>query len=287
MRHGIAWAGTVVGRLTWGAQEVGVAQTLSGLWRLIVLAVQRPPRAEVVTIGSGFRFAFAYPGQLMPLLVTFRELVEPELRLLTTLLGPGRVAVDVGASIGTWTMCAARTGAAVHACEPDPVNLRSLNENVRGNGFADSVTVHSLAIGAREGWSVVSEGARRYLTRCQIAESKDRSSGIEMLSLDEFVRTEGLARIDVLKVNTAGGEDEVLAGAIETFRKERVGVAVFLDGPRLRAVLDTLRAFRYDIGFFDGRKGRFVPVDRTSALDRLRPGPMNRYIVVKHSAVSI
>ena len=108
-----------------------------------------------------------------------------------------------------------------------------------------------------------------------------------MLSLDEFVRTEGLARIDVLKVNTAGGEDEVLAGAIETFRKERVGVAVFLDGPRLRAVLDTLRAFRYDIGFFDGRKGRFVPVDRTSALDRLRPGPMNRYIVVKHSAVSI
>ena len=287
MRHGLEWAGTVVGRLAWGSHEVGFTQTLAGLWRLVVLAVQRPSRAEVVTTGSGLRFAFAYPGQLMPLLVTFRELVEPELRLLTTLLGPGRVAVDIGASIGTWTMCAARTGAAVHACEPDPLNLRTLNENIRANGFADTVTVHHLAIGAREGWGVVSEGSRRYLTRCQAAASRDRSSGIRMSGLDEFARTEGLARIDVLKVNTAGGEDDVLAGATESFRNGRVGVAVFLDGPKLRAVLDTLRPFPYEIGFFDGRKGRFVPVDGTSALDRLRPGPMNRYIVVKHTAVPI
>ena len=72
-------------------------------------------------------------------------------------------------------------------------------------------------------------------------------------------------------MNTAGGEDDVLARALESFQRDRVRVAVFLDGPKLRAVLDTLRSFPYDIGFFDGRRGRFVPVERTSALDRSAP----------------
>src|SRR5262245_2421543 len=98
-------------RLIWGAQEVGLLRTIAGLGRLASLVVWRLPRAEVRTATSGFRIAFNYPTQLMPLLVVFQELLDPELALLPRLLGRGRVAVDVGASIGTWTLRAAKTGA--------------------------------------------------------------------------------------------------------------------------------------------------------------------------------
>jgi hypothetical protein len=115
-------------RLAWGAREVGVFTTLTGLARLGALAVRRPARAEVVTVHSGLRIGFHYPTQLMPLLVVFQELMDPELAMLSRVLRPGRVAVDVGASIGTWTLSAAKTGAVVHACEPDAENFSVLQE---------------------------------------------------------------------------------------------------------------------------------------------------------------
>jgi hypothetical protein len=103
--------------------------------------------------------------------------------------------------------------------------------------------------------------------------------------LDVFLGKVGLRSIDVLKINTAGCEADVLAGAIELFRNQNVRVAVFLDGLKVRPLLDEMKQFSYELGFYDGRGKRFVPVSDSSFLDLKRPGPMNRYVVLKHSTV--
>lgn len=283
----VAWARTVLRRLLWGAQEVGLSGTIAGLARLASLAVWRPATAEVMTTLSGFRIAFNYPTQLMPLLVVFQELLDPELAMLSRLLGPGRVAVDVGASIGTWTLCAAKTGAVVHACEPDLENFSLLKENVLSNGFAPNVIAHDVALGAGEGWSSVSHHGRRYLTNVRLATDANEATGKRIYSLAQFVRSEGITRVDVLKINTAGCEAEVLEGGTELFRQEKVGVAILLDGLAVRPLLDGLKQFSYELGFYDGRRREFVLVHASSDLDAARPGPMNRYVVIKHSSVTI
>jgi FkbM family methyltransferase len=284
----VGWAQTAVRRLWWGTREVGLSRTLAGSARLVSLTVRKPARAEVVTAVSGFRIAFKYPAQVMPLLIVFQELLDPELAMLCRLLGPGRVAVDVGASIGTWTLPAAKTGAVVHACEPDAENLVLLRENVLSNGFASSVTTHDCALGAEEGWSSVSRGERRYLTTVRLAtEATGATTGKRIYSLAQFARGVGITRIDVLKINTAGCEADVLAGGLELFQQQSVGVAILLDGLAVRPLLDSLKQFSYELGFYDGRKQKFIPVDASSRLDDARPGPMNRYVVVKHSSVTI
>jgi FkbM family methyltransferase len=260
---------------------------MSGLARLGSLAVSRPRQAEVITTLTGLRLAFHYPTQLMPLLVVFQELMDPELAILGGLLGPGRVAIDVGASIGTWTLCAAKTGAVVHAFEPDAENFTVLNENVRDNGLAANVTTHNVAFGAGEGWSRIAHGNRRYLTTVRSTLNAAESTGTRIQTLDQFIRKAGITRVDALKINTAGCEADVLAGAMDLFRQERVGTAILLDGLALRGVLDELTGRSYQLGFYDSRKRRFIAVGDSSELDDARPGPMNRHVLVKHASITV
>ena len=280
MLNGVASAARKRRRIVWGTRQVGVARTTAGLARLSVLAVRRPDYAQIRTSRDQLSISFRYPSQLIPTLVLFRDLIEPELALLAATLGPGRVAVDVGASIGTWTMSAARTGATVHACEPDPVNLEMLEMNIRANGLLSRVGTHALALGEQAGNGRIVAAERRYLNRVTAA-ADNTGHDFPVTTLDQFVADLDLAQLDVLKVNTAGGERAVLLGAFGLFRARRISWAMILDGLEVRPVLDELRAFSYDIGFYDGGLGRFVSVAHSRELDAARPSPMNRYVVVR------
>lgn len=281
----VARARAALKRLIWGANEIGFMRTLAGLMRLVSLALWRRPRAKVITTANKFYIGFKYPAQLMPLLVIFQELLDPELAILHRLLGPGRVAVDVGASIGTWTLYAAETGAIVHALEPDLEHLAMLKENVRSNDLKSNVIAYDCALGADEGWSIIPERSRGYSINFRLESHMVQANRKRICTLDHFVCTVGIPYIDVLKINTAGCEADVLTGGRELFRQGKVGLAIILDGLAVRPLLDELKQFSYELGFYDKRKCEFISVDVSTHLDRLRPGPLNRYVLVKHSSV--
>jgi len=270
-------------KLSWGTRQVGIVRTAAGLTRLTALTIRRPDRASVQTDHNQLRISFRYPSQLIPTLVVFQELIEPELGALATMLGPGRIAIDVGASIGTWTMSAARTGAVVHAFEPDALNLEMLRENVLANDLGDHVKAYSLALGEYTGQGDLISAPRRYLNR--VAKTSETSGGISVVTLDQFVSDQGIDQVDVLKVNTAGGERSVISGALGLFRAGRIRLAMVLDGLEVRPLLDDLRAHSYDIGVYDGTLKRFVSVAHSRDLDTARPSPMNHYVLVRRDDV--
>jgi FkbM family methyltransferase len=277
----LAWG---TSRLAWGTRQVGVARTTAGLARLSALAVRRPDYARIRTSRDQLDIAFRYPSQLIPTLVVFRDLLEPELRLLPAVLGPGAVAVDVGASIGTWAMSAARTGATVHACEPDKVNLEVLDANILSNGLDSRITTHAIALGEHQGQGSLISAERRYLNR--VGEAADNTGqNFPVRTLEQFADDLDVDEIDVLKINTAGGERAVMAGALNLFRAERIRLAMILDGLEVRPLLDDVRACSYDIGVYDGGLGRFVAVSQSSELDVARPSPMNRYAILRRADV--
>lgn len=267
-------------KLPWGARQVGAFRTATGMARLAAMALRRPAQAVVTTRRDNLAISFRYPSQLIPTLVMFGELLEPELRLIPTALGPGRIAVDVGASIGTWTMSAARTGATVHACEPDPENLDMLAVNLQANGLADRVTTHCMAMAAHDGRGALISASRRYLNRVAAAEN-DAPSGCTLRTLTHFLDDLGIEEVDMVKVNTAGSEYDVLTGARGLFDHRRIKLALFLDGLAVRPLIDEICGDAYEMGVYNSSENRVRVVSRSAELDAAKSTPMDHYVVVR------
>jgi FkbM family methyltransferase len=131
----------------------------------------------------------------------------------------GRVFVDVGANIGTWTRWLAPRFEHIHAIEPNPDALPALRANLPSN-----VTVHEFAAWNRE----------TILTFTQFADSAHLSSFFkeEGINTGRKVGTIqlGCRAIDSLKINepvdflkcdTEGAEIECLLGAEQLIFRDK------------------------------------------------------------------
>lgn len=67
---------------------------------------------------------------------------------ILSMLKPGDVVLDCGANVGDVTLPLAKTGATVHAFEPDPYAFEALSERVKEHG---NVVLHNAAVGAEPG----------------------------------------------------------------------------------------------------------------------------------------
>jgi len=282
-----------VRKTVWGARQVGGFRVIRGLLWLALLRIRRPQTVRCLT-RNGMQVRFRYPSQLMPSLIVFGDLLEPELGLLPQFVHDGTVAIDVGSSIGTWTMAAARSGARVIACEPDPAGLETLRANCLTNGLADRVTVRQLGLGDAGGRGRLLRQRTGYANRVRPRrEPADGDGGlgrtggndvtepeIAITTLDALAEAEGLDHLDVVKVNTAGGEREVLEGGLELLRRRAVGLLLVLDGLEVRPLLDKVRGFGYEMGIWDGTAQRLIPVATSALLDAAPRGPMTRYVIL-------
>ena len=137
-------------------------------------------------------------------------------------LMPGATFVDVGANVGMFTMVAARLvgrDGRVYAFEPSERERQRLAANLTLNAL-EGVTILPQAIAARQGTMQLRIGMFPHAGLNTTAKSfaypdvaVERIETVETTSLDEFVRTSGIQRIDVIKFDIEGGECAALAGA--------------------------------------------------------------------------
>jgi FkbM family methyltransferase len=140
----------------------------------------------------------------------------------TTLLGPGDITIDCGANVGDYTILLARSGAAVHAFEPDPVAFEVLV--ARTSGFAN-VVLHNKAISNTSGF------AKLYLHEARARDPLFASTGSSLLATktnvntDTFIEVEAIrfsdfvadiGAIAILKMDIEGHEIEVINDLIDT-----------------------------------------------------------------------
>jgi FkbM family methyltransferase len=131
--------------------------------------------------------------------------------LMTELLRPGDVVLDGGANVGQFAATCAALGARVHAIEANP----HLCERLRRTATDASISVHNVAlwrepaeldfnIATVTGWSSLVENPTFQ------AASKIR---VRAVTLDDFVREQGIERVRVLKLDLEGAETDALIGA--------------------------------------------------------------------------
>lgn len=129
-----------------------------------------------------------------------------------------RVAVDVGAHCGLWSMHLVKRFSEVHAFEPVQAHRECLMRNIRGADGTDAkLRLHACALGERTGSVSIHTAAS------SSGDSWVSGDGpIPMKTLDHYA----LGNVDFIKLDCEGYELFALRGAEETLRHCRPCVIV-------------------------------------------------------------
>lgn len=285
-RHRIERARSVADKLSWGIRIVGIATTARGVARLVCLRVTKP-KSAVVHLRSGPVLSYDYPSQAVPALIVFGALIDPEYEFLRIVAQPTWLVVDVGAAIGQFSVFAAGLPAMrVHAYEPSRANTRSLTRNLALNSVSDRVVVHETALAASVGEMHFATARNAYMSGLDEQAPIGTDTLVAVSTLDDECRRLGIDHIDVLKVNVAGHEPDVLAGGRKLLRTGSAAVLILLIGRQSLQSYRELVGYGYRFFFYHPVERRMYEVERfDEAFLVTRPWPARHVIAVHHTAI--
>lgn len=156
---------------------------------------------------------------------------------------PGGTVVDVGAHVGFFTVRAARAvgaGGRVYSLEPDPATFGRLERNVRANGLSH-VSVFQCAVSNYEGRLSFLSDAHSTESRASTKPADNRIL-VPCITLDAFVRQQGIDRIDCLKIDAELSELQILECAQERALPQSRAVIVEIHDYRWVPTVDATMA---------------------------------------------
>lgn len=162
----------------------------------------------------------------------FGEAYEAEVTsFLLAVLRPGMVFVDVGANLGYYTLLGARGvgfEGRVHAFEPAPVQFEHLSLNVRVNRLSN-VVLNDCALAEDDGEVklFMSDGWNHGTHSMGQGVGGQRVCVVRCTSLDLYVASQGITRLDVVKMDVEGAELRVLRGGRRTIEQLKPQVVLF------------------------------------------------------------
>lgn len=218
----------------------------------------------------------------------------PQLQLLSYLLEPNHVFIDIGANHGEFTVVAARRVPEGHVIsfEPNESVHRRLRFNVNANHFKN-VTLSTLGLNDEPGVATIYQAAdldhdgttNQGLATLYPTESRGQVvQEIELTTLDAFVTDAGLERVDLIKIDIEGAELSALKGADEVLTRFRPHIILELNqgtcksaGYTMADLLDHLSGYGYT--FFEiAADGQGFAL---KALDRQHLKPFQNIVCVR------
>jgi FkbM family methyltransferase len=224
----------------WGAARIEMRYRREPHWLFKRLTTQFDYRAPVVArLGNGMRIQVPWMD------VAGRAICEdgwyePDtVRILSTLLRPGAVFLDVGAAFGQYALLAAGvvgdTGK-VHAFEPEPVSFDWLRGNVRRNRLGN-VTAAQIALGDAACSLDLYIGSPDNLGTTSLRRQYNyagRTARVEVMPLDRYLERVGLGRVDVIKIDVEGAESLVFRGAEKVLATRPAMIIEFEESNQVR-----------------------------------------------------
>jgi FkbM family methyltransferase len=188
----------------------------------------------------------------------------------------GDVIADIGAFVGLYAVALGkRVGpqGKILAFEPAPENFASLREHVRLNGVSEQAELFQAAAGSEDGEThFTSQGIESHIGRGA------NSYAVKVLSLDTAI---GSRKLDVLKVDVEGFEEQVLKGGQKVLgdldRQPRV---MFIEvhpyawaaaNTTSASFLATLQGFGYRVSHLDGTPATHIDAYGEVVARRIAP----------------
>jgi FkbM family methyltransferase len=188
-----------------------------------------------------------------------------------------KVIFDVGANIGVYSVLAAKANpqARVHAFEPTPEVLTSLQQNIELNNLSN-ITVNGLAVGKENGTAFLQrctgvDGTNEGMNFIAPSEEVDCKSQIpvSMVSLETYCEQQGIQQIDLMKVDIEGGEFDAFVGAQSLIDRQAIKCIFFelaeWAASRSGHSTDDIKRLLADAGYrlFEIHSGRLRPLTTT------------------------
>lgn len=207
-----------------------------------------------------------------------------EANFFKQLIRPGMVVVDVGGNIGQYTLLAAkRVGqqGQVHTFEPASLNYSIIERNICRNGFQDRVVLNKMALTSerKPGYMMIANdgGSNAIATPENLSRPEDAPhlEEIECETLDHYLQTHRIDRVDVLKIDAEGCDFEVLKGAVNTLKTH--GPLLFVEFAervlkKYGASSQDMLKFLLDLGYvpyeFSGQGVRPLPAHADLSRDK-------------------
>lgn len=149
---------------------------------------------------------------------------DPFMAIKNNLLGDKLILFDIGANWGQTTskMSSQYPDAKIYGFEPSKICFESLKANFKN----DNISFHNLAVGSSCGqlefneysWSALNSLLKRAYGNATITETYL----VNVITIDEFCKNKEVSYINLLKTDTEGYELEVLKGASEMMKHNKI-----------------------------------------------------------------
>ncbi|MFN2405206.1 MAG: FkbM family methyltransferase [Pyrinomonadaceae bacterium] len=183
---------------------------------------------------------------------------EPQTtRLLTMLAVEATNVIIGGAYIGDQTVLTAhaRRAGRVHAFEPMKHAFERLLHHVQINNL-NNVVAHRLGLWNSSNASLQLDGHLALASSIALADKQNATGETtESLSIDDYVRSQDLSRVELIMLDTEGGEENALLGAQQTIARDQPNIVFevhrnfvdWTDGLEKISVVRFLTSQDYDV----------------------------------------
>jgi len=133
------------------------------------------------------------------------------------------VCIDIGSNIGYWSVYlgAKLKARQVHGFEPDPITFSILEKNVVHNKIEAKIIINPCAISEVEktiNLYLISENSGN--NRPNFVEGRE-SIQVKSVSIDQYIKTYQINKVDFIKIDIEGGETAALDGSAKTISRDK------------------------------------------------------------------
>lgn len=149
------------------------------------------------------------------------------LKAASAFIGSNTVVFDVGANIGliTLALLAQYPRALFHCFEPSPYPYKYFSKTIKENNLGKNIILNKLALYSKKGRLSFSVHNIKDALGDGILDTgragKSKKIYVRATTLDDYVKINKIARIDMVKIDVEGGELSVLKGGSKSLIKFR------------------------------------------------------------------
>ncbi len=183
--------------------------------------VHDPQRGLLRPVLEGERLKWTLNSNLAVDATYWLDVIEP-------LLTKEDIVFDVGTNIGTIANWFSKRTKHVYGFEPHPDNIRLTQEQISLRRRTN-ITLSSLALGSEPG--TLPLHVKRFHGHHSFGNTAASPTveiiEVEVGTIDQFCSTNGIERIDLLKIDVEGFEEDVLRGASSMLSNKSIGLVLF------------------------------------------------------------
>ena len=198
---------------------------------------------------------------------------ENELKLLPEILNINSVFVDIGSNVGVYTYVASRIvgESNVIAFEPMPQYCNYL-KSIFPNAKIEQLALSSVS--GSQNLKVPTIGDEQYTARATLNtefieddEQIEKSTllKVETSTLDDYLKTVNIDRLDIIKIDVEGHEHNVLSGAIKSIQKFKPTLIVEIEQRHhdfnIQNIIDEVCALGYRCLYYSNNEGELIELD--------------------------